>query len=139
MSIYFTMKFLNRYDIDNVVQTENNCTIYRATDWDPLRTHTDVMITEIKFKNIIEFNNWKKRQVFLQKIKTQGIQSIINIHEYEDDYLGYIVQPWLSGEDLSKQEMERILDALEREEQKVQEDVKKMKAKSSNKKVEKDW
>ena len=45
----------------------------------------------------------------------------------------------LSGEDLSKQEMERILDALEREEQKVQEDVKKMKAKSSNKKVEKDW
>jgi len=45
----------------------------------------------------------------------------------------------LSGEDLSKQEMERILDALEREEQKVQEDVKKMKAKSSSKKVEKDW
>ncbi|MAZ55972.1 MAG: hypothetical protein CMP54_03150 [Flavobacteriales bacterium] len=45
----------------------------------------------------------------------------------------------LSNEDLSKQEMERILDALERQEEKVQEEVKKMKAKSSNKKVEKDW
>ena len=45
----------------------------------------------------------------------------------------------LSNEDLSRQEMERILDALERQEEKVQEEIKKIKAKGSNKKVEKDW
>ena len=45
----------------------------------------------------------------------------------------------LSGEDLSRQEMERILDALEREEQKVQEEMKKMKVKSKTRTIEKDW
>jgi len=45
----------------------------------------------------------------------------------------------LSGEDLSRQEMERILDALEREEQKVQEEMKKVKVKSKTRTIEKDW
>ena len=45
----------------------------------------------------------------------------------------------IDGDNLSKQEMERILDALEREEQKVQDEMRKLKVNTSNKKIEKDW
>lgn len=45
----------------------------------------------------------------------------------------------VNGQNLSKSEIERILDALEREEQKVQEEMQKRQQKGKQKLLEKDW
>ena len=45
----------------------------------------------------------------------------------------------MSGESLSKQEMERILDALQREEEKIQKEMNEKKIIGGHKNIEKDW